>query len=163
MVHPHVIVNFLGWTLMEVSTSPQIGIRLWFKQISHSNIGFLHIELITPELNHYISVPDSAVFFFERLNQGIFTAISLITQTTNSWWSVIRSINSHVFLTARLIVSAIASISREFKPIRENYIWGWLRKLRFNYYLSYQLRPIYGWINPGFFCSIKRSVYITFS
>ncbi len=68
---------------MEVTTGPEVGVRVGGHNIGHPGVGFFQVNFIAPVIDHHVDVPDGAVVTLEGLGELEFTAVAFVTQTTD--------------------------------------------------------------------------------
>ena len=137
MVHPEVIVDALLRTLVEVTTSPEVGVRVGGHNVGHPRVGFFQVNFIAPVVDHHVDVPDGAVVTLEGLGELEFTAVAFVTQTTDGRCPVIGTVHRHVFLVSGLEVRAVTGITGKFNAERNSHIRGLRRALRLRHHVGF--------------------------
>ncbi len=137
MVHPEVIVDALLRTLVEVTTGPEVSVRVGGHNVGHPRVGFFQVNFVAPVVDHHVDVPDGTVVTPEGLGELEFPAVAFVTQTTNGGRAVVRAIDSHVFLIGGLEVGAVAGVAGKFHAERDRHIRGLRRALRLGHYVRF--------------------------
>ena len=124
MVHPEVIVDALLRTLVEVTTGPEVGVRVGGHNVGHPGVSFFEVNFVAPVVDHHVDVPDGAVITLEGLGELEFPAVAFVTQTTNRGRAVVGAVHRHILLVSGLEVRAVAGVAGKFDAKRNRHVRG---------------------------------------
>ncbi|SBM08118.1 Uncharacterised protein [Raoultella ornithinolytica] len=122
VVHPEVVVDPLLWTLVEVTTGPDIGAGIGCQHVGDANIGLLEVNFVAPVVEHHVDIPDGALAALKGFGNLELAAVAFVTQTTNRRGAVIGTIDADVLLIAGLEMGAVAGVAAKLQTERNRHI-----------------------------------------